>query len=638
MADTREILLKLTGRETVSAAAKKAAQGVDQLGDSARKTAADTKGLDRELDRATRSVEELRREIAKTGDVRLFKDLGRAERDVKKLSGLKEAFAKAGQDSAQGFGAQFVGRIGPLLARAPISPPLLAAFAAATPAIGALVAGGVLAGLAGGTVAAGIKVALTDKRVQTAAESLGDTLLASVKQSASSFVPATLDAIQTIRTEFDRLDLERPFRAAASYVAPLARGVTGLVREALPGISSAIERAGPVVHALEVGLVQVGRAAGDAMESIGEGATGAGLVIKDVLTTAALGIKALGETIGGLAKAYALVSLAFRGDKVQVAQDMAAGEIAAKQFEAELGTLVGGLGELGGEADKAAEQLDSLKDAFDRLFAVQLDMDQATIALKNGMVELKEELTAGKRTLDINTQAGRDNAAAVLDQITKIDDLRAATLEQTGSVHEANSVYDAHLGQLRKTLLQMGYNKAEVNALIGRYRAIPGQVTTKVNAQTAGATAALAGFAKRVRSLDGRVITIYTQIRQPAYVGDRRAGEYIPGQGRVPFAAGGPVTGGTPGRDSVPAMLMPGEYVLSRDAVARMGGVQALDAVNHGKAISGGGARSAGGGAPAINLNISAAPTDDLGRALLTWLRNSIRVYGGGSAQGWLGT
>lgn len=42
------------------------------------------------------------------------------------------------------------------------------------------------------------------------------------------------------------------------------------------------------------------------------------------------------------------------------------------------------------------------------------------------------------------------------------------------------------------------------------------------------------------------------------------------------FAAGGPVFGGTPGRDSVPAMLMPGEHVLTSREVQAAGGHGAI--------------------------------------------------------------
>jgi phage-related protein len=48
--------------------------------------------------------------------------------------------------------------------------------------------------------------------------------------------------------------------------------------------------------------------------------------------------------------------------------------------------------------------------------------------------------------------------------------------------------------------------------------------------------------------------------------------------GEIPaFAKGGPVTGGRPNQDSVQAWLMPGEYVLSKRAIANMGGLSMVD-------------------------------------------------------------
>ena len=47
-----------------------------------------------------------------------------------------------------------------------------------------------------------------------------------------------------------------------------------------------------------------------------------------------------------------------------------------------------------------------------------------------------------------------------------------------------------------------------------------------------------------------------------------------PPQGR---ALGGPITGGTPGKDSVPALLMPGEFVLTTAEVQRMGGFAGVE-------------------------------------------------------------
>lgn len=68
--------------------------------------------------------------------------------------------------------------------------------------------------------------------------------------------------------------------------------------------------------------------------------------------------------------------------------------------------------------------------------------------------------------------------------------------------------------------------------------------------------------------------------------------ESIPVVGGL-FAEGGKVTGGTPGKDSVPALLTPGEYVVAAPAVKRVG-QQFLEAINTGRMpVERGGARRA---------------------------------------------
>jgi hypothetical protein len=75
--------------------------------------------------------------------------------------------------------------------------------------------------------------------------------------------------------------------------------------------------------------------------------------------------------------------------------------------------------------------------------------------------------------------------------------------------------------------------------------------------------------------------------------------------GRVPgipafsdaFAAGGPVQGGVPGKDSVPILAQQGEYVLSVPAVRAMGGIGAVDAMHSAARGGAGGPTFAHGGA-----------------------------------------
>ena len=136
------------------------------------------------------------------------------------------------------------------------------------------------------------------------------------------------------------------------------------------------------------------------------------------------------------------------------------------------------------EMEDAAKKAEELKDAYDKLFGVTMGIDRAQIAYREGLKELDKELKSGKRTLDINTQAGRDNSSAVLDQIQKINDLRQANIDNGMSVEDANKKYGDQIGSLRKTLIQMGYLPPEVDKLIGKYRAIPNNVYTAAHLDT----------------------------------------------------------------------------------------------------------------------------------------------------------
>lgn len=72
------------------------------------------------------------------------------------------------------------------------------------------------------------------------------------------------------------------------------------------------------------------------------------------------------------------------------------------------------------------------------------------------------------------------------------------------------------------------------------------------------------------------------------------------------FADGGPVWGGKPNTDSVPAMLMPGEFVFNKTDVARMGGVGGAEAFRQAMGKRGGIRRMATGGGVNVNDTVGA--------------------------------
>lgn len=72
------------------------------------------------------------------------------------------------------------------------------------------------------------------------------------------------------------------------------------------------------------------------------------------------------------------------------------------------------------------------------------------------------------------------------------------------------------------------------------------------------------------------------------------------------MAAGGPVYGGVPGKDSVPSLLMPGEHVLTTDDVSRMGGQAGVYAFRAALARNGGVRGFATGGGVIVNDTVGA--------------------------------
>ena len=72
------------------------------------------------------------------------------------------------------------------------------------------------------------------------------------------------------------------------------------------------------------------------------------------------------------------------------------------------------------------------------------------------------------------------------------------------------------------------------------------------------------------------------------------------------FAEGGATYGGIPGRDSIPALLMPGEHVLTTADVARMGGQSAVYAFRQALARTGGVRGFATGGGVNVNDTVGA--------------------------------
>lgn len=261
-------------------------------------------------------------------------------------------------------------------------------------------------------------------------------------------------------------------------------------------------------------------------------------------------------------------------------------------------TMAGGTGQaadatedLGKQAEKTRKEAEALQDAFDKLFKQYLNADQAALKLKDTQIATDKELKEGAHTLSLNTEEGRKNRSAVLDRLDAINTMRDSEIAGGVAVDKADGKYRAQIDTLKKTMLHLGYTKADVEALIGKYRDIPESVGT--NIKQPGMVDALhktQDLWNKLNSVDATWVanihtTGYANVKnqllgllaaQQALKDGTSVSEARRELARF-MATGGPVIGpGTGTSDSIAARLSNGEHVWTADEVAAIGGQEAM--------------------------------------------------------------
>lgn len=214
-------------------------------------------------------------------------------------------------------------------------------------------------------------------------------------------------------------------------------------------------------------------------------------------------IQGANDAFARLTKELAVNGVSVDEVKKQFPQYAAALESAAGKADGLTGAsgdATGATNDLGKAAQAAKDKVDALDKAFESLFKQYMNTDEAAINLKETEVATNKVFEHGTKTLSLNTDEGLKNRKAVLDRLGAIDDMREAEIRNTGKVDEANAKYRHQVDDLRATLKQMGFNRTEINKLIGKYRDIPNKVDTKVSISgegTVGGKLSLLGQAQQ---------------------------------------------------------------------------------------------------------------------------------------------
>lgn len=649
----RELLLRVRGKDDgasrtlkgVGDAADKAEGNVDGMNKG-------LKALDDKIADTTKTLASLRAEIARTGDLELIKDVTKQEQRLKALGRQRKSLlgniVPEPDEIAQGIGGALKSALGkvPTSGIGGVAGPLAAAIAVPVAAgVGATMSAALVGGAGVGGVLGGLLVASRDRRVRAAGAQLGEAVLGQLERSATAFVPAALDAIKIVRRDLSAIDgdLDKAFAAAARYVRPLTEGLGGLVRNVMPGLRRAIEAAGPVIREISQGLPRLGQAVGDLFDTAADNADTGASAIRGIFLAVEGVIRTVDTAVDRLSALYrVLVTVGTAG--AEFGADMAGwipivgGQLdknadrmrrlkdglddtsasGAKGLEA----LAGGFQRVDEEAEAAAKEVETFEQRLNRVTNANLDARAAARAFEAAIDDAKDAVKDNGRTLDEGTAKGRANAEA-LDRIAREAlAAREAILATSGSQGQATAVMERGRAQYIATARAMGLSEAEANRLADQLFRLPRDVRTNVRVDTAAAAAAIERYHKWLNNI-------------PTVVRTRMVTEqYAVRGGFREFSEGGPVLGRRRGVDSVPALLAPGEHVLTADEVDALGGQRRVEQWRRSLTAptpGGGTVPTMPAGRPTVGRAVLEVRSDGtrLADLLVELLRGAVRVRGG---------
>lgn len=544
--------------------------------------------LDTRIREAENSVKRLGQEFVRTGSVDVWESLNRADSQLRSLTAMRKRLvdalqlgAKEGGKAAAGTFAQvFQGGITsafqslPSEAKLALVASLVAVAAATAPLLGATAAAGILAGVGAGGLAAGIALAAQDPIVSAAYTALGGQIATRLRASVSPFREELVESSLIFGAAFDRqsVRVDRIFAMLAAHIQPLARGLSQMAEEALPGIERAVAGAAPILNAIANNLPAMGRALDSFFSSLAAGGPQAAAALEFVLISIEALIVALGWLIRALTTVFGWFDAIARkvarvfydniddpeeyAKKLKEVEDSAEGGTdALDRFGRQVSTVQQQL-------EAAQQQLNATKVTIDslaasmvsKIFNATMGLDQATLRWHQSLTQLSQTIKENGKSLDIHKEKGQANIAAIYGAVQANMALYQAMVQAGATSEQAAEAYNKNTEALERQLRKAGLTQQEIDGLIGKYKQVPNRVNTELAMQ--GLTRAIENLDELIRMINGlpsqRTVTIYYrtagQSRNAplALGGVRRAavGMVIPPSDPGTTLVGEPQTGG----------------------------------------------------------------------------------------------
>lgn len=504
----RDVEWSLKATDKSGPAARSAAEGMERLDDKTKKAVRSTDELGDQAGQLARKLLEARaaalgaaQAFDRTGDTKLLRDFGKINAEAQRLGrvlktlkmgeieppkGPEGFFGKvvklaresgliAGEVAVEGIGDAFKALPGPL--KVAMVGALAGAAAFAAPIIAGAIGGSVLAGIGTAGIVGGLVLAAKDPRVVQEYQGLGQRIGLKLKDASLPFVAELLAGSGKLEQAFDRQQprIQRIAAVLATAVGPVLTDIVRAVDNIMPSIERGARTAVPIIKSIFSYVPGIASAIGrlfDAFSAGGPGAAAAlGLILlqlQGLINLLAFGARMSAPFLNFFAQLVTLGGLVH-----QTGGEVSQLSTIVKDSGAGAGGTALSYEQLSGSLRNTANAARQLNENFDRLFQEQMGVDQANLAVKQGMISLTESIKENGRTLDTNTQKGINNVQVIQQQIANLNAKREADIAAGNGTVEAsqraNAAYLSQLEGLRKTLYSLGLNKAQVDSLIDAY-------------------------------------------------------------------------------------------------------------------------------------------------------------------------
>lgn len=586
--------------------AEKAAKAVDGLGDSFKTTADRSGHVDTEIARLKAHVVELGEEFDRTGDRDLFKSLRQDRGELSRLQKIRkelDALGDAGEAAGSGGLASIGEMLGALPAQAKGAGMAIGVTlaAGAAPLIGAAIAGAVAGGVGLGGIAGGIAAAASNPRVQAAAADFAADMKAEFADVGNAFVSPIEESLSRLSAGISGLGLDDLLRPLADDLPEITDGLIGFAESAMPGLTRAIDAAGPAIDVIVKELPKMGQAFGDMIGDIAE-SDGAVEGLRYTLELISMTARATGVVIGGLSDTFhwmATTGMDVVGVVADIADVISAvivpatllvdtpwdmlGEAADHMSDmasgaGKIGAMIPGsaaaLDGMGDAAERtghktqtAAANIDQMNASISRSLGLALSMTESTIAWEAGIDRLTQSVEDNGTTLDIGTAAGRANAEALTNLVGVALRQRDANLELGLSQADANTQFQKAVDEIYRIGHAAGLTDADLKKIVGEHHIDIVTTYTSVYNGPSALKGDPLGYAEYFfNGLPGRASGGPVMAGQPYVVGEHRPELFVPSENgtivpSVPTGAGRSSGGSGGGSMSYRPLVVSGDVI-----------------------------------------------------------------------------